>query len=95
VDTSGQSLKTGEAKHSERPTDVAVFHYYETKSMKEHLLKEYGVRGLSVKTSKRDPSILQVYDGSLPTGSVRDDTAWRIMKRLNPPYTVYDKLWTS
>jgi hypothetical protein len=94
VDTNGQSLAGGAAQYSERPTDAAVYHYYETKSMKEHLQKKYGVRGLSMKTSKKEPEIQDVFTGALPTGSVRDDTAWRNMKRLNAPYAVYEKLWT-
>jgi hypothetical protein len=83
---------TSNNKIAEQPTDVAVFHGYATKSMKEYLLTQYDFRALNVEMSENDPEIWKIFGGSLPTGTVHDDEAWEAMKRMNPRYGVYDSL---
>jgi hypothetical protein len=91
VDTDGRAM-TSNNKIAERPTDVAVFHGYATKSMKEYLLTRYDFRALNVESSENDPEIWKIFGGSLPSGTVHDDEAWEAMKRMNPRYGVYDSL---
>jgi hypothetical protein len=78
---------------TDRASDVAVFHYYATRSMKEYMLHERGVRALSEEASKDDPWIWGIFNGSLPVGTVRDAAAWLEMKRMNPRYDVFEHLW--
>jgi hypothetical protein len=75
-----------------RPSDVAVVHSYQTKSMAEYLIRERGTRALSVESAATDKFILDIFGGSLPAGSVLDDTAWSSMKAMHPNYAVYDHL---
>jgi hypothetical protein len=81
-----------------RPDDTAVFHNYETKSMKEYLIRKFGVRVLGRpmggnESEEEEPEIWEVFNGSLSVGSVYDDSAWEALKRMNPSYTIYESLW--
>jgi hypothetical protein len=97
VNTLGEPIPEGVERRS-RPTDTAVFHNYETKSMKEYLLRKFGVRVLgrpmgSNESAHYEPEIWEVFNGSLPFGAVYDDSAWEALKRTNPRYTIYESLW--
>lgn len=93
-DTDGKKIRRTdqESISTRRPADKAVIHTY-TRSKKEYLLKRYGFKALSEEESEDDAEIWKKFGGLLPAGTVFDDSAWQLMKRMNPLYTVYEQLW--
>jgi hypothetical protein len=75
-----------------KATDVALIHSYWTRSKKEYLLKTVGIEAmLKADSPVNHTYVREVMDGStLPDGEVVDTSAWDLMLRLNPRYSIYN-----
>jgi len=65
------------------PTDIAVLHHYFSKSTKEFHFKGCTTgRADTVKRSK--------CNSVPPVGDIYDDTAWLVLKKYDPKYSIFD-----
>jgi hypothetical protein len=92
-DTNGTKFSTSRHRG---PTDVAVIYHFYFKSKEEYISKRSrGAGHLGMHQSLVKEAIAGLdpvnRNASIPNGTIFDDTAWQMIKKMVPKYALYDK----
>jgi hypothetical protein len=82
-------------RNGAKPSDVAVFYHYDTKSWKEYISKRLRGRSDNVAgtVDDLDERLVRFAKNGVfvENGTIFDDSAWKLLKKMHPKYAMYDE----